>query len=114
MARQAKFSPQTRAVLAVFGADPTAWMHGYSIAQQTGLRSGTLYPILIRLAEQHLIEARWEDEQPAGRPRRHLYLLTATGRAVASAVDTATTGVTAASQAKAGRSVGRLATDGGA
>jgi DNA-binding PadR family transcriptional regulator len=38
-----------------------------------------LYPILIRLAERHLIEACWEDEQPAGRPRRHLYRLTADG-----------------------------------
>ena len=43
------------------------------VAEQTGLASGTLSPILIQLAERRLIEARWEEEQPAGRPRRHLY-----------------------------------------
>jgi PadR family transcriptional regulator PadR len=74
-----RFSAQTLAVLATLEADPTAWLHGYVIAKQTGLASGTLYPTLIRLAERRLIEARWEDEQPAGRPRRHLYQLTAAG-----------------------------------
>ena len=54
-------------------------LHGYLLAKQTGLASGTLYPILIRLADRHLIEAHWEDEQPAGRPRRHLYRLTSDG-----------------------------------
>jgi DNA-binding PadR family transcriptional regulator len=72
-------------VLAVLAADPTAWLHGYGVAKQTGLASGTLYPILIRLADRQLIEARWEDEQPAGRPRRHLYRLTADGLTVAHA-----------------------------
>jgi DNA-binding PadR family transcriptional regulator len=66
-------------VLAVLTGDPTAWLHGYRVAKQTGLASGTLYPILIRLADRRLIEARWEDEQPAGRPRRHLYRLTSDG-----------------------------------
>jgi Transcriptional regulator PadR-like family len=41
------------------------------IAKDTGLKSGSLYPILIRLADRGLVEARWEEEQPAGRPRRH-------------------------------------------
>jgi DNA-binding PadR family transcriptional regulator len=66
-------------VLAVLEAHPAAWQHGYLIAKQTGLASGTLYPILIRLADRRLIDARWEDEQPAGRPRRHLYRLTGEG-----------------------------------
>ena len=55
------------------------------LAKQTGLRSGTLYPILIRLAERGLVEACWEDGQPAGRPRRHLYRLTSGGLAAARA-----------------------------
>ena len=79
MASGPRFSAQTLSVLAAMEADPTAWLHGYLLAKQTGLASGTLYPILIRLAERCLIEARWEDEQPAGRPRRHLYRLTADG-----------------------------------
>ena len=69
MVRTAGFSAQTLSVLAALAADPAAWLHGYLIAKQTGLASGTLYPILIRLAERRLIEAQWEDEQPAGRPR---------------------------------------------
>jgi DNA-binding PadR family transcriptional regulator len=64
-------------------ADPAAWRHGYVLARQTGLRSGTLYPILIRLAERGLVEACWQDGQPAGRPRRHLYRLTAARGALA-------------------------------
>jgi PadR family transcriptional regulator, regulatory protein PadR len=80
-----RFSDQTLSVLAALAADPTGWLHGYLVAKQTGLASGTLYPILIRLAERRLIEARWEDEQPAGRPRRHLYRLTADGLVAARA-----------------------------
>jgi PadR family transcriptional regulator len=79
MAGHSGYSRQTLAVLAALAAEPAGWRHGYLIAKQTGLASGTLYPILIRLAERRLIEARWEDEQPAGRPRRHLYRLTGDG-----------------------------------
>jgi PadR family transcriptional regulator len=78
------FSKQALAVLAVLSARPSDWHHGYAIAKDTSLQSGTLYPILIRLADSGLIEARWEEEQPAGRPRRHLYHLTAEGMAVAT------------------------------
>ena len=81
MADSPRFSDQTLSVLAALEADPAAWLHGYLVAKQTGLASGTLYPILIRLAERRLIEALWEDEQPAGRPRRHLYRLTTDGLA---------------------------------
>jgi DNA-binding PadR family transcriptional regulator len=79
------FSAQTLSVLAVLCEEPSGWQHGYAIAKDTGLKSGTLYPILIRLADRGLVEACWEDEQPAGRPRRHLYRLTADGRASARA-----------------------------
>ncbi len=64
------YSPQTLAVLTALTAD--GWHHGYDLARQTGLKSGTLYPILVRLADRELVEARWEEEQPAGRPRRWL------------------------------------------
>ena len=85
MARRSGFSAQTLSVLASLEADPAAWRHGYLLATQTGLRSGTLYPILIRLAERGLVEACWEDGQPAGRPRRHLYRLSSEGLAAARA-----------------------------
>jgi PadR family transcriptional regulator, regulatory protein PadR len=85
VARRSGFSAQTLSVLASLEADPAAWRHGYLLAKQTGLRSGTLYPILIRLAEEGLVEACWEDRQPAGRPRRHLYRLSSDGLAAARA-----------------------------
>jgi PadR family transcriptional regulator, regulatory protein PadR len=79
------FPGQTLAVLTELCAAPSRWRHGYGIARDTGLKSGTLYPILIRLADRGLVEACWEDEQPAGRPRRHLYRLTPEGLAAATA-----------------------------
>jgi PadR family transcriptional regulator, regulatory protein PadR len=79
------FSVQTLAVLAALTADPAQWRHGYQLAQETGLKSGTLYPILIRLADRGLVEACWEEGQPVGRPRRHLYRLSSAGLAQASA-----------------------------
>jgi len=75
---------QTLSVVAALCAKPSESRHGYDIARETGLKSGTLYPILIRLADRGLLEASWEDEQPAGRPRRHLYRLTTEGLAWAS------------------------------
>jgi DNA-binding PadR family transcriptional regulator len=66
-------------VLAALCEEPSQWRHGYALAGQTGLKSGTLYPILIRLADRGLVEARWQDEPVPGRPRRHLYRLTADG-----------------------------------
>jgi DNA-binding PadR family transcriptional regulator len=85
VAGRSGFSAQTLSVLASLEADPTAWRHGYLLATETGLRSGTLYPVLIRLAERGLVEACWEDGQPAGRPRRHLYRLSSDGLAAARA-----------------------------
>ncbi len=79
MSRGSGFSVQTLRVLAVLGAQPAGWRHGYDLAKQTGLKSGTLYPILVRLADRGMVEARWEDGRPAGRPPRHLYRLTGEG-----------------------------------
>lgn len=99
MGYRSGFSAQTLAVLADLCATPSQWRHGYGIARDTGLKSGTLYPVLIRLAERGLVEARWEDEQPAGRPRRHLYRLTPEGLAAATAAlaEASSTGSTRAS-----------------
>jgi PadR family transcriptional regulator len=79
-----EFSAQTLSVLAALTQQPSEWQHGYALAKQTGLKSGTLYPILIRLADRGLVEARWQDEPQPGRPRRHLYRLTAAGLASAT------------------------------
>jgi PadR family transcriptional regulator PadR len=102
VADRPRFSAQTLSVLAALEADPTAWLHGYLLAKQTGLASG------IRLAERRLIEARWEDEQPAGRPRRHLYRLTAGGLVAAR------TALAQAAPKRRPAARRRLATEGGA
>ena len=73
MASRSEFSAQTLSVLAALCDQPSQWQHGYALAKQTGLKSGTLYPILIRLADRGLVEACWQDEPQPGRPRRHLY-----------------------------------------
>jgi DNA-binding PadR family transcriptional regulator len=69
---------QTVDVLDAFLDAPKAWKHGYDISRRTGLKSGTLYPILMRLGEAGLLDARWEANE-AGKPPRHLYRLTAGG-----------------------------------
>jgi PadR family transcriptional regulator, regulatory protein PadR len=85
MSRRKALSAQTLSLLAALAAEPSAWRHGYDLAAETGLMSGTLYPILVRLADRKVVEARWEEGEPAGRPRRHLYRLTGDGLATATA-----------------------------
>jgi DNA-binding PadR family transcriptional regulator len=75
MARIRTDSAQTLAVLRELLADPAVERHGYDLAKATGLASGTLYPILIRLADRRLLSARWEI---AAKPR-HVYRLTRAG-----------------------------------
>jgi PadR family transcriptional regulator PadR len=71
-------STQTVRLLSEFMQTPRDWKYGYDMGRNTGLKSGTLYPILIRLAELKLLETRWEASE-AGKPPRHMYRLTAGG-----------------------------------
>ena len=73
-----RLSPQTIQVLDAFLGTPTDWRYGYDISRDTGLKSGTLYPVLIRMAEHKLLETRWETTE-AGKPPRHMYRLTREG-----------------------------------
>jgi len=84
MPRHREFSAQTLYVMTALCARPGEWHHGYDVSRETGLKSGTLYPILIRLAERGLLESCWEEDQPVGRPKRHLYRLTSGGLARAT------------------------------
>ncbi len=90
MPRKPNSSRQTRAVLAELSARPQAWRHGYDICQATRLRSGTVYPLLIRLHDQGLLEAEWQPPEDPGRPPRHVYRLTAAGLKAAADADAAT------------------------
>jgi PadR family transcriptional regulator len=71
-------------VLRALAAEPGRWRYGYELGAETGLKAGSLYPILVRLADRELLEASWEDSPPHGRPARHLYRLTADGLELAS------------------------------
>jgi DNA-binding PadR family transcriptional regulator len=73
-----RMSPQTMRVLESFLTTPKGWRYGYDLSRETGLKSGTLYPILIRLEAHQLVESSWETSQ-AGRPPRHMYRLTSLG-----------------------------------
>jgi len=73
-------SPQTRLLIASLLDRPAEWRYGYDLSRETGLKSGTLYPILMRLAEKSLLETRWEETAGGGRPPRHMYRLTGLGQ----------------------------------
>jgi PadR family transcriptional regulator PadR len=83
MPRQPNNSRQARTVLATLLEQSRLWRHGYDLAKVTGLKSGTLYPLLMRLSEQGLLESRWQDAERPGLPPRHFYRLSATGVALA-------------------------------
>ena len=56
--------------------------HGFDIIDATGLRSGTVYPILRRLEDAALLRSSWEritTAHAAGRPPRRYYELTGAG-----------------------------------
>jgi DNA-binding PadR family transcriptional regulator len=90
MTRTPNRSRQTLELLGVLAARAMIWSHGYELSKLTGLKSGTLYPMLMRLHEQGLLEDRWEPSDAPGRPPRHAYRLTAQGRAVAREAATQT------------------------
>ena len=73
-----RMSPQTVLVLDAFLVQADEWKYGYDLSRITGLKSGTLYPILMRLAERQLLETQWETADP-GKPPRHMYRFTPVG-----------------------------------
>jgi DNA-binding PadR family transcriptional regulator len=77
-------SAQTAAVLRALAEEPGRWRYGYDLCTQLGMQAGSMYPILIRLADRGLLETSWETEHTPGRPPRHLYRLTGTGREYAA------------------------------
>jgi PadR family transcriptional regulator, regulatory protein PadR len=83
MSRPANASRQTHVLLAAMLEQPRAWRHGYDLAKETGLKSGTLYPLLMRLGDQGMLDACWKESDQAGKPQRHMYRPTAAGLALA-------------------------------
>jgi len=85
MGRNRRPSKQMLLLLEVLSARSQQWRHGYDLMKETGLLSGTLYPLLMRMTEQGLVEAEWREPEQLGRPARHVYRLTAAGITLARA-----------------------------
>ena len=79
MGRNRSLSPPARNLLAIMAEAESRWHHGYDLCRRAGIKSGTLYPLLIRLEAQGHLEAEWQPPAEAGRPPRHAYRLTAAG-----------------------------------
>jgi len=86
--RDVRISLQTLRVLEAFLESPTDQLSGADVQKRSGLASGTLYPILLRLEAAGWFVSRWETIDPvsAGRPRRRLYRLTPSGLTRASEI----------------------------
>jgi DNA-binding PadR family transcriptional regulator len=85
MPRNRRPSKQMLMLLEALSARAQQWRHGYDLIKETGLASGTLYPLLMRMTDQGLVEAEWREPEQLGRPARHVYRLTAIGMALALA-----------------------------
>lgn len=83
MPRNRKPSRQMLALLDALSVRGRQWRHGYELMKEAGLLSGTLYPLLMRMTDQGLVEAEWRAPAKPGRPPRHVYRLTAAGVAFA-------------------------------
>jgi PadR family transcriptional regulator, regulatory protein PadR len=85
-----RITKQTEQILTTLMTDPTAEWSGSQIAPAAGLKSGTLYPALIRMHRFGWLSWRWEDVEysAAKRPRKRLYRLTAEGERVSIQVAT--------------------------
>jgi DNA-binding PadR family transcriptional regulator len=73
---------QTQLVLRALLQEPAKEQYGLELCGETGLPSGTVYPIVARLEQVGWLESRWEDPNEhitEGRPRRRYYRLTDDG-----------------------------------
>src|SRR5207247_5630429 len=75
MGKEIQITTHVLKVLSTFLSDPKAELSGAEVSKRTGLKSGTLYPILIRLESAKWLTSEWEAGDPKilGRPRRRFY-----------------------------------------
>lgn len=77
-----RLSAQTLKVLAALLEHSGGELSGADVGRTANLKSGTLYPILIRLENVGWVNSKWEEGDPRvlGRPRRRYYWMTGVGR----------------------------------
>jgi len=83
MTRSRKPSLSTQKILSVLMGTGDELHYGYALMKATGLKSGTIYPILMRLKERGYLKAEWTASASPGRPPRQHYELTSLGKAYA-------------------------------
>jgi PadR family transcriptional regulator, regulatory protein PadR len=85
--KELRLTAQNLKVLGLLISRGDEEISGAEIAKATGLASGTLYPILLRLEQAKWAKSRWEAGDPSElkRPRRRLYHITAEGTRQAQA-----------------------------
>lgn len=81
MGREVRITLQTLQVLKVLLTDPLDEHYGLGISRESGLPTGSIYPILTRLETAGWVTSAWENinESEQGRRRRRYYRLTAEG-----------------------------------
>jgi DNA-binding PadR family transcriptional regulator len=80
--RTITLTTQTLAVIKAVKSCRGEGISGAEISKATGLASGSLYPILMRLEKAGWLASEWEDADPSemGRPRRRQYRVTEFGQ----------------------------------
>jgi PadR family transcriptional regulator, regulatory protein PadR len=79
MSSEAKLSHTAAIILQAIDA---GHVYGFSVMEETGLPSGTVYPALRRLERDGLIRSQWESQRIADngqRPPRKYYKITRSG-----------------------------------
>jgi PadR family transcriptional regulator, regulatory protein PadR len=77
-----RLTDPTLRVLSELASRPGQEWYGLELCKATGLSSGSLYPILVRIEGEGWIRSRWEEperQETEHRPRRRYYSLTADG-----------------------------------
>lgn len=85
MVQEVRITTSVAKVLRAFLEDVNKPRYGFDLMRDTGLASGSLYPILTRLRVTGWLVAQFEeiDEKAEGRPARRFYTLSADGAAAA-------------------------------
>lgn len=80
--RDVRLTQPSLKLLALFLREGRRPLAGSDIYKMISLKSGTMYPILLRLESAGWLESEWEklDPSEAGRPRKRMYRLTSIGR----------------------------------
>jgi PadR family transcriptional regulator PadR len=88
MSANQRITKQTEQILEFLSSDPTTEVVSSDIERATGIKKGTVYPAVARMARFGWLEWRWEDVDPKviGRPRKRFYRLTGEGERAAQQI----------------------------